>query len=1728
MTQTQPQEQGPLGQQPLIGDPLVGNKLDQLPGLDLQSMDQKIQRMHTVDQTWDLPPIPDNVKMDLAMQSGTDHQSISDFLYGVWHDVSQAVAPINPLSAMPAAAAPTQLPIPGQAAPAGQQPALNVPFDSNPDSAENRIRSYWAGWAGLKAPSVVDPNSVQAIKEQAIQRGLLPDPGPNGTVDQGWSPDMRSIQAQMINQDFASRVGGARPGALSTNQLAGAIDKWLTPSGLLSAAMKFDILPNPKNIVHETQTWGDKWRTFVGHPSAGHLVDALTGPIDDVVVPVVNDFLLLSGVSEAVMFARGAEAAAEGADAARGLYGAARAFRNDTMIGRLGGLGREYDAAAESAKFAEPSFLSKVVGHVPGMGPVEDGMQAWRDWSGTQLAKKAVQTGMKLGVASNLEHLILPSEHGTSIGDLGHLTTFDQYVKSVSTNPLTHGLQQFMNVAFAPPTVYGEGAVSHLVGSFTDATKAKLLGVTDNQRLTGTIAQLLHSKLAEEAATSDDPAVRDQFARVSAAYQKQGPSAALEEYYGTKEHAGAITGYLTAVAAASADGAAKAGDYLGGPAAKYADPAKWRQWSQFFRNKAVAQLSNIDEEDMPMYASARAFGEASSPKQRLTLVKKYLDQTAADAGKTEAQSWIQNHQALRSGYWNQLLTGVNEDSLRTVLDEAWPTIGNWDKFTNANYELTQARATGVLGADTRLMPAKSQIGRNLVENEVTLESSGAPRNIGSYPRSPDLNLDLQLAPPRNDSYTQRWVNPLAAPIDPGTARFTVAAAGTPTKQDALSLAHYSDWLLKRRDQIEAFQGKAGGRLLGNFVQPLQQKAADLGQAFHEVDRNVVNSWIDDLAAPNGLSKNRAKQLSGLVRWASENGFDDMNGMKAALDQDIAAVSGAPIWSDQFGIGRNLTVDAGKSLLHSQVRELRKSANWMAAEVDTGTNPDLKALGNRLGNQGYKLVHGVQFITPQDVAELPGSFEDVNSSTLHRLTIGSFIDRQEPTTMRALRDRSIRSELAGQLTQASAAGHLLTPSGEAITQTFKPDSPELEQVVDQLKSKLLQMKTTREADVAEAYATRGLSGRLLARASNRGLPYDITDMTQAHVSSALDNLYGKNAAPYVHQALLDARRAGGFKLNGLVQIENNLRAHDNVNGILKVLGRTSIGQAIDEYQRAETGAKKLAAVAHGAGQLFTPSAIAGGTIGAGLAGANTHDNPQAMVAGGLAGALGAPIIKAKAFSWLADRESAALAAHPTWQRYTHLADGLSHLRDELRFHLNPFFDLRRYTNGYALSLMHDMPVDRSEIPLNMSMRSFVRKYGNEAAGTMRGAFRDIATHQYGGFNPDIIDDVSKAWAQQGLLGYNPTEHMVGMFGHLVKAGADPEQAYQTAKDVYQYGTTGRSGLEQSANFLFFPFSFEKKVMTTAGKFLTSDLSRAQMLHDSLQAYQILDQRYDLTNYWQQHLPVLNEMQKLNVFAHGLSPGELGGINRPLLNAAAAALGKGASEMPILNAFIPQGVNITGTSDGEAMTSLAKRIMPVYNDMSRMLDDVAQQGHVLFSPAHMTSEAETQHGWAEANTLKDQVDQAAIQLGHRQGIRAVMAATPGSSLYGMKQAYEQKRLEISQKFPAWNASIVSATSRRLMNENELNQRMTGIEQRIQQGQNPKPGDMALATFFDADKAFRSQLTSRGVSIDDHPELVAGSQYQAVREAAIQLAEQDPAFLTEYKRYFERTYGPIQRTI
>jgi len=63
-----------------------------------------------------------------------------------------------------------------------------------------------------------------------------------------------------------------------------------------------------------------------------------------------------------------------------------------------------------------------------------------------------------------------------------------------------------------------------------------------------------------------------------------------------------------------------------------------------------------------------------------------------------------------------------------------------------------------------------------------------------------------------------------------------------------------------------------------------------------------------------------------------------------------------------------------------------------------------------------------------------------------------------------------------------------------------------------------------------------------------------------------------------------------------------------------------------------------------------------------------------------------------------------------------------------------------------------------------------------------------------FDPQELDSMGRWFADVGILGFNPTNWMGGVFGEMRAAGMSVDEAYRHARGMYTYGMNGRSAAE----------------------------------------------------------------------------------------------------------------------------------------------------------------------------------------------------------------------------------------------------------------------------------------------------------------------------------------------
>jgi len=93
--------------------------------------------------------------------------------------------------------------------------------------------------------------------------------------------------------------------------------------------------------------------------------------------------------------------------------------------------------------------------------------------------------------------------------------------------------------------------------------------------------------------------------------------------------------------------------------------------------------------------------------------------------------------------------------------------------------------------------------------------------------------------------------------------------------------------------------------------------------------------------------------------------------------------------------------------------------------------------------------------------------------------------------------------------------------------------------------------------------------------------------------------------------------------------------------------------------------------------------------------------------------------------------------------------------------------------------------------------------------------------------------------------------------LGQRGYSDSQIAKALKDIYSYGV-GRARMEKSINYIFFPFSFEKKLLTTLGDFVLQAPGRALLIHEGMRRYEQSSWAHDIQDFLQDHVPMLEQL------------------------------------------------------------------------------------------------------------------------------------------------------------------------------------------------------------------------------------------------------------------------------
>lgn len=1099
------------------------------------------------------------------------------------------------------------------------------------------------------------------------------------------------------------------------------------------------------------------------------------------------------------------------------------------------------------------------------------------------------------------------------------------------------------------------------------------------------------------------------------------------------------------------------------------------------------------------------------------------------------------------------------DALSLYMDDILPTFGKWADYF-ANYDqVARMLANGQLD-DAAMKVAISEGGRQLSFHKGSKEFSQNMTQM-FIEGVADGNL--------GDRLRKSIFSPFVREIDPSLGRFGLARRDTKVKQDYLHLAHQVD---SRVQNIKAFRKLKGMRKWGQIVEEI-----------NKVDPESTTPALFAQAMGEQISEMTTKQQERLAKildraWADNIPIDDL---ERHMDDELWHLLRDPSWSEEFNVPTMILMEEEWDIVAQamkQRKELMGQSNFVAMEVEVPAE-----MAEYFAKSEYKVVYGTEFITPNDVLDVVPELGDVTSAQIRSSKLQRFFERPSNDYMRARKSQIQRSELTAALYRAKdeefkkfKRGEKLGPDDTinlVVTKDPTKDSADMDRLMSDLWDILDERGhhiITQKDLVLEEGATLTQRGALNFQSSRipQGIEQLPTAMTQRQLEHSLQQLgYTRAERKAIIEGLYRSKKMS-YEDYGLFNIEMHLRSRPQLVDGLRLLGKH---EAADKFKKGSGAAR--AAVWGGR----TEAAI-GTVTGAALAAQQyDEDNPAletnwgslgrnaALLAGGIGGKMvgsavakrGLPFSggkgalvqnatgKGKFNQWAGELE------HSKHMKWAYLADNLVDLRDRARFTLSPIFDASRYSEAAIMSQAADLP-EGIALKLDQSPRAFRKMRAKQMAGdgpvtdstrkaalaewkSLEAEFHTISKRE---FDWNAIDATARRFSSVGILGFSPTHWMTSTYGHLMNnadflAGFASRQlaskkAYEVVRNIHTYGTQARSAAELSTNFVFFPFSFTKKVAGHMGKYLTNDMSRLVVMHDSLKMYETLSEHYDLGEKWKAHLPILEKMRRLNVLAYGIGLGRFGGVNASIVEAASALPGigsaiKGPSEIAqlfgpagapdldvdaITNLFIPQLVNVEGSGADDAW-DLVQRAFPFINDAATLADALFEQGRVIASESHMTRFAEQQRGWDQWRAFQDTY----LPALEAQGISWDRAM----QIPEFNQLVQWERAEIARENPSWIQQMGDGISNQVALDMEKKVRIADWEAKAPTS---APGDFQLARF----EALLQAARDAGFNPEERPEEIPPAMYTKLRKIAIGLAQEEPDFVRLYNRFYRRVLGDI----
>lgn len=478
-------------------------------------------------------------------------------------------------------------------------------------------------------------------------------------------------------------------------------------------------------------------------------------------------------------------------------------------------------------------------------------------------------------------------------------------------------------------------------------------------------------------------------------------------------------------------------------------------------------------------------------------------------------------------------------------------------------------------------------------------------------------------------------------------------------------------------------------------------------------------------------------------------------------------------------------------------------------------------------------------------------------------------------------------------------------------------------------------------------------------------------------------------------------------------------------------------------------------------------------------------------------------------------------------YGHLPQALHRFNMAVRYTLSPTFDMGRYIEQNMLGAVI------GDLPMIVKPHRYVSKRAwkspfRDGEVTGEQAWDDairLWDEINGGKAFQITDDIERRMFQTGLLGFSPRHHEAAQAWVLYQRGWGRDKIRETVLKLGRYGL-GRSAAEKSANFIFFPFSFQKKLITSLGDWTFSAPLRALMIHEGMRMFNEVGVSDSFGAAMEKYFPLFDELKQVNNLAFGISPGRFflngltdnksdegkaaqiiasflapSGAATPLAQAA----GKAADRT--IHAFTP--VVVTGEKLPD-FADIVDSLAPLVRDVRDFAEVGIAQKEAF--PRPIGTGAEPYHqltsyldGKKGAKAPYDALAQA-FGYADADGLFQSPAGAP------LKAQYDEEVFQLQEQYPkGWEMSRSF--------EEEASVKKHVLLQ-IANDSNPSKAESEIQALGEIEEAGRALADQLNVRIADVYPLVM----QLIRERAKQNMT-DRRFREMYATFFADDFGPLE---